>query len=139
MHINLSWTIIAFLLLACASCKEETSLSDEDILIQAPWQMQKLQIIWKDGDTVLQDQTGPITGMVVFEPDYEIITTQPGNDPVTEPWLLTDRSLQVGEEVFSIITLTEDQLVMEKTLEMTHPDEPDGGLVNVTERLTLIR
>lgn len=130
---------LALLVLACTACEEEVALSNEDILVQSPWQLHSLQVIWQEGDKVLQDETGPVAGTITFNADYEVVTEMPGSEPATENWLLAEQTLQVGAETYTYTTLTEDKLVLETIREEAHPDDPGLGNIIITERLTLIR
>ena len=139
MKTKFSWITMALLLLTGSACEKEATLSNEDILVQSPWQLQSLQVIWQNGDTVFQDETGPVAGTITFNADYEVVTEMPDSAPATENWLLTEQTLQVGEETYTYTTLTEDKLVLETIREEVHPDDPVLGNIIITERLTLVR
>lgn len=130
---------MALLLLTGSACEKEAALSNEDILVQSPWQLQSLQVIWQDGEATLQDETGPVAGTITFSANHEVITEMPGSEPTTENWLMTAQTLQVGEETYTYTTLTEAKLVLENRREAVHPDDPSLGNIAIMERLTLIR
>ncbi|MCI4649958.1 hypothetical protein [Phaeodactylibacter sp.] len=139
MKTHFSWITMALFLLTGSACEKEADLSNEDILVQSPWQLQSLQVVWQDGNATLQDETGPVAGTITFTADYKVVTEMPGSEPTAENWLMTAQTLQVGEETYTYTTLTEAKLVLETRREAVHPDDPSLGNITITERLTLIR
>lgn len=131
--------LLSGLLLTACNKEEDTAPSPEELLMQEVWTFGSLRIVIENEDGILSDETGTLDGTVDFRPDNTVVTASPGDEPVVDDWILTPSTLTIGMESLYVIELTAERLLLRKTYEAPHPDDPALGRVQITEEVTLLR